>query len=347
MSNKGAVMKRTVLTVLCVCMLGCGAFAQEQQNLLRNGSFDGGTGPAGIPLYWGSIPYSQDLVTPGYNGEHALKISRTATGDSIGAQVIPLSLPGDSTIVVFGMIKGSSIERGDKAWQGAKVQVIFLDQNERELGAPLDVARYDGTFDWEMFIRDVTVPAGTNSCKVLIGLWGAQGEVWFDDLGIFEVAKKVNPFSKVNNLLSDGDFESWGKWDLLGDGELQVKYPGASDSSQAMYITNARPVWTFAVQRVPLIATATTLNLSGKEKHTNIVPGKEAWEKGRVYCAFSDEHGAMLGSWIELLAVDGTSDWSSFSKEVPVPHGAVAVTVYAGLQNATGEIVFDDLQLVK
>jgi len=248
---------------------------------------------------------------------------------------------------VLGYFKGEALEPQNQKWQGAKAQLIFLDAKNKEISDPLDlVLARTGTFDWDMFIQNVDVPAAAKKAKILIGIWGAKGTVWFDDLQVYPVLAEQKLNDK--NLLDNGDFEIWGKWELLGDGNIELKYPGYNKSSQAIYIKNEKPSWTFAAQKVLLPKNLPAeLNLTGMVKCIDIVAGKKRWEKGRIYAEFYDKKGRRLGDWVDILTLEKTTAWIPFIKKIKIPENGQSVKLYFGIQNAPGEIVFDNLVLTE
>lgn len=319
----------------------------QTPNLLKNGSFEQGVNEKGIPKYWGDANYQQALIKKGYADATCLMISSTNYTYAIGAQIVPLALKEGTRLTLMGYIKGEAIEPEKEKWQGAKVQVIFLDSKNKELGEPIDVIlAKTGTFDWDMFIQNIDVPSGVNGVKILLGLWGARGTVWFDDFQLYPVLSDQE--KKDNNLLDNGDFEIWGKWELLGEGQVEIKYPGYKGSSQALYVKNPKPAWAFAAQKISLKNVQNEiLTLSGMVKCTDIVAGKKKWEKGRIYAEFYDKRGKRIGDWEEILALEKTTNWIPFIKKIKVPAEAQSLKLFFGIQNAQGEIVFDDLVLKK
>lgn len=315
-------------------------------DLIKNGSFEAGLTTENIPLHWGDAAYNQSVVR-GYQNSKSLLITNAKPGYAIGAQLIPLkNLKPNTTLSLIGQIKGTDIVPEKESWQGAKIQVIFLDADSQEISQTQETPVYTGTFDWQLFVQNVIVPAGATQAKILLGLWGAQGSVAFDDIMLYPMVQKpVKPKNRPD-ILTNGDFELWGNWQFLGEGLKEIKFPGQNNEGQALYITNTRHVWTFAKQDIPAAGFAgKKLTLSGAYKCTKVVPGKETWQKGRIYAECLDAQQQLLGSWIELLAVEGTTDWQNFTKELAVPAKTVTLRIYCGLQDASGEIAFDNLVL--
>lgn len=313
-------------------------------NLIKNGSFEEGVNSKNIPVNWGEIPYNQTLVR-GYQNSKSLMIHRAKPGYSIGAQIIPINPNPNTMLSLIGQIKGTDIIPEKESWQGAKVQVIFLDKTGQEISNTQETPVYIGNFDWQLFIQNIIVPEGATQAKVLLGLWGAQGTVYFDDIMLYPLTQR--PIKKApTNILSNGNFELWGNWQFFGEGVKEIKFPGKNHEGQALYITNSRHVWTFARQDIPAAKYAgKKLILEGAYKCAHVVAGKEKWQKGRIYLEYIDKNQKQIGNWHEILAVDGTTDWINFSKEITIPEGTNTIRIYCGLQEASGEIAFDDLYI--
>ena len=312
-------------------------------DLISNGSFELGISN-NVPIHWGTTSYNQSLVR-GYQNSQSLQISNETPSYSIGAQTITLSVKANTLLSLIGQIKGTEIIPEKESWQGAKAQVVFLDKKGNTLGSPQETPAYTGSFDWQLFVQNIIVPPNAVQAKILLGLWGAQGIVQFDDIMLYPMAQRPVKQAKPN-ILSNGDFELWGNWLFVGEGTKEIKFPGINNEGQALYISNTRHVWTFAEQDIPATQYAgKKLILSGDYKCTKIIAGKEKWQKGRVYLEFINKDNAMIGQWIELLAVDGTTEWKNFSKEFMVPKNATNIKIYCGLQEANGEIAFDNLYL--
>ncbi|MDR2430837.1 MAG: hypothetical protein LBD99_01060 [Candidatus Margulisbacteria bacterium] len=319
----------------------CAAEPGLPVNLLRNGSFDEGMTTQGLPLYWGTQPYNQAVISSpiAESFGKSLRISRTEPGYSIGAQFLNLNLPVEHQLVIVGYWRGQNIQGRGANWNGAKVQLIFYDAAQREIDQPYDAASQTGSFAWQMFIQNVVVPPKAVTAKVLIGLWDASGEVLYDDLQIYTVRRAPEM------ILQNGDFEIWGNWEIQGQGQIDIRNI-ASGHDNALFIANTEPEWTFGSQVIP-VAAGKKYRLSGEVIYSEIVPGSQDWQKGRVYAEYLDEQMQPLQAAPDgLKYFDGSSrGWEEFQAEFSAPEGAKFAKLYFGLQDCTGGIVFDNLQV--
>ncbi len=127
------------------------------------------------------IPHSGRYVSKpvSYAGKSCLEIVNT-TGDYLLArQTLPLvSLPEGSHWRFSAMVKGENIVRGKEPWMdGCLRWLVQVDNKRSYINSPSQL----GTFDWKKVSVDFTVPKGTSSIQVEMGLNGATGKIWLDN----------------------------------------------------------------------------------------------------------------------------------------------------------------------
>jgi protein-L-isoaspartate(D-aspartate) O-methyltransferase len=66
--------------------------------------------------------------------------------------------------------------------------LTFYDQNRKELST-FAIGPFDGTKTWKSRSREIRVPVGSREAIVRIGLFGATGSAWFDQILIEKVEK--------------------------------------------------------------------------------------------------------------------------------------------------------------
>lgn len=323
----------SLLSILCFAETGLPV------NLLKNGDFEEGRTLKLIPKHWGEESYNQSVIKNPFDKDfdNCLKIASKKIGYSIGAQIIDIDPAQGSTLVICGYWAGKNIQINNANWNGAKMQIVFYDQNEKEISQPFDIAHSTEDMDWQMFIKNVVVPQNTVKAKVLIGLWDAAGEVFFDELQVYTL-KGNSPV-----ILRNGDFESWGSWEYLGEGKIEICQPGYGKGS-ALHIQNNKADWTFGAQVIQ-IAPARKYKITGLASHKAIKSGQQEWQKGRVYVEYLNAQSQVIGSLEALNYFTGNSDWKKFNAEFTPPKDARFAKLYFGLQNCTGEIAFDNLSV--
>ncbi|MGE0145486.1 MAG: hypothetical protein AB7T19_19530 [Planctomycetota bacterium] len=151
------------------------------QQLLSNGSFEGGLGG------WDAIDNSGTLEievdeTSAIDGERCVHVRKTGkiTTDSLRQQI---SLEGRRTVQVALRVKSKSANA---------FQVAFLMHapDGQVLADDTEVAAIEADRDWHWAIRDFKVPAGAKFATLMVS-FGLDGEVWLDDVRVVEPAAAV------------------------------------------------------------------------------------------------------------------------------------------------------------
>jgi hypothetical protein len=81
-----------------------------------------------------------------------------------------------------GYIKTSNIVVGNAYRNGAYIQIDWKDALGKGISTDIIVSINTGTHDWAYYERIVTPPANTAWGTIVLGLYGASGKVWFDDI---------------------------------------------------------------------------------------------------------------------------------------------------------------------
>lgn len=146
------------------------------------------------------------------------------------------------------------------------------------------------------------------------------------------------------NMLLNGNFER----DRLGwslPGEAQVVRENVKEGRACLRITTNSPGWVVAGQDAILPRGAVRVRLSGWMRTWNVKMGANPWEKARLQVTFYNANGELVGGYPPGFDIDGTTDWTFYTRDYEVPQGAVRVSLIAGLHNATGTAWYDDLRL--
>lgn len=152
------------------------------------------------------------------------------------------------------------------------------------------------------------------------------------------------PAVSAPNMLLNGNFER----DRLGwslPGEAQVVRENVKEGRACLRITTNSPGWVVAGQDAILPQGAVRVRLSGWMRTWNVKMGANPWEKARLQVTFYNANGELVGGYPPGFDIDGTTDWTFYTRDYEVPQGAVRVSLIAGLHNATGTAWYDDLRL--
>ncbi|MCS6950366.1 MAG: carbohydrate binding domain-containing protein, partial [bacterium] len=145
-------------------------------------------------------------------------------------------------------------------------------------------------------------------------------------------------------MLLNGGFEQGATgWSLPG--EAQAVSEGAREGRNCLRVSTRSPSWAMAGQDCQLPKGAKRVRLSGWMRTEKVRAGANPWEKARMQITFSDANGQLVGGYPPSVDIDGTTEWTFYSRDYEVPAQAVRVSLAVGLHNATGTVWYDDLRL--
>ncbi len=87
------------------------------------------------------------------------------------------------------------------------------------------------------------------------------------------------------------------------------------------------------------------LYLSGTMKATNLAPGKEGWQNGRIALRFLDASGKRTGEWPDVVSVSGTTAEKAFGKVYSIPPKAALLLIEPAHFGKSGSVEFRNLSL--
>ena len=87
------------------------------------------------------------------------------------------------------------------------------------------------------------------------------------------------------------------------------------------------------------------LYLSGTMKATNLVPGKEGWQNGRIAMRFLDPSGKRTGNWPEVVFISGTTGEKPFGKVYSIPPKASVLLIEPAHFGKSGSVEYRNLSL--
>ncbi len=87
------------------------------------------------------------------------------------------------------------------------------------------------------------------------------------------------------------------------------------------------------------------LYLSGTMKATNLAPGKEGWQNGRIAMRFLDQSGKRTGNWPEVISVSGSTGEKAFGKVYSIPPKASVLLIEPAHFGKSGAVEFRNLSL--
>jgi hypothetical protein len=129
-----------------------------------------------------SIPSGGSITTEtAKTGRRCAKVVNTTGEYTLFTQRLSLAqFPPNSKVRLSAWLKGENIKRGDQNWKAATLDLSVQRKDGRwEHKA---VAFLDGTFDWRKVEGVVEIPSDAVALMVRVGLNGATGILWIDDV---------------------------------------------------------------------------------------------------------------------------------------------------------------------
>lgn len=94
-------------------------------------------------------------------------------------------------------VRGNKIRRGQKSDEIPTIAILFYDENRAIAGQGI-LGTWTGTFDWQRETKTIDVPPRTRDAIIRIGLFGAVGEISFDDIQVKATKEKPEIFKDFN-----------------------------------------------------------------------------------------------------------------------------------------------------
>jgi hypothetical protein len=338
-------MKSAVL--LSVFLISSVMFSQK--NLVINGGFDQNTDN------WWADNLNQNAV-----------IKKVGTGSCMIVQYVgkewkggdqKINIPKGTYAIAFSAyVKGDAIQGGESYGAGI-VNAEFLNGADKQIASE-NIAQVKGTVDWKLYSKMVLVPEGAKRVKLLIALQSTPGTVFFDDIKAVTVteeeykkvmqaeamAQKTETLTEetTSKILENANFEG-GLKNWNGPGVVSTTDKKEGDS--AVSITSSVNEWT-AIDQIADIPNGTkTIEVSGWLKAKDIKSGKDPWNNGMFIIELTRDGKVKTVDDQLIGTVTGTTDWTYFKKNIPVPFGTKKYRIMLALSMCTGTLLADDIQI--
>jgi len=172
-------MKCYYLTIIGLFITFTTAFAQK--NLVINGGFEdelfgwNGNGASQTPWNFKS-------------GKNSCAIVTTNTDNWVGVDQT-IRIPKKAQFIEFSAwLKTTNVVKGKNDWDGAIFTVVFLDNEEKQIGDGVNIAKLTGSNNWALSTKVINMPEKAYSVKILLAMGNASGTMLIDDV----TAKVVN-----------------------------------------------------------------------------------------------------------------------------------------------------------
>jgi hypothetical protein len=168
------------------------AAEQASADLLADPGFEEGVQSRSVSLETGvAMPGEQtDLAwqppqggrlvsQPVHQGAAAAEVENTSGAYLLWRQAVPVAeLPAGSRWRLTAWVKGENIQRGDVGWKVGTLRFAPVTDRITYASCP----ELLGTFSWKQVAVEFTVPEKLRSVDVEVGLNGATGKMWIDDV---------------------------------------------------------------------------------------------------------------------------------------------------------------------
>ena len=156
-----------------------GAFAQK--NLVTNGGFED-------ELYgWNG---NSAKLTPWdfKNGKNSCAIVAFALTEWTGIDQT-IKIPKKVLALEFSAwLKTVNVVKGKNDWDGGQFTVQFLDARDKGIGNYVNIVTLADSQPWTLAQKDVKIPEGAVSFKIMLALGNASGTILIDDVSAKAIA---------------------------------------------------------------------------------------------------------------------------------------------------------------
>ena len=185
----GKLEEKTLISTLFVPMTG---ESEEQRRVkpdplhpkILNGNFESDDNDDGYADHWHYQRLTTLLDKDAPEGRRCLLFEAT---DHVrlaqGLQAAAIDGTKIGSLQVRVRYKTEGVQSGREDHEAASIRIHFYDENRRAFDNPM-IGPWTGTQDWTTATKTITVPPKAREMIVRIGLNGATGKLWLDDLTI-------------------------------------------------------------------------------------------------------------------------------------------------------------------
>lgn len=156
---------------------------------IENGGFERLEGDPAKPAAWHYqrlLEIDSQIAPEGKNCAHFK--NSTPGREATALQGFAVDGRKVAQLQVSCQVKGKDIRRGTYEFQWPSIVINYFDEKRAPVGEVV-VSQWRATFDWQAETRPARVPPKAREAILRIGLRGATGELWIDDV-VVKAAKK-------------------------------------------------------------------------------------------------------------------------------------------------------------
>jgi hypothetical protein len=169
-------MKKQLTPLLLVlCLLSKTAWLSAQKNIIENGNFD-------TDLYGWTV-YGAIQTPWVYKQGKGAAVIVTYTGEKWAGMDQVIKVDKKATAISFSCwVKLDAVVTGDADWKKAIVNIEFLDATDKKIGETISVVSQDGTMDWQLAEKKISIPSGSKKAKISIAMGYSSGSLFVDEV---------------------------------------------------------------------------------------------------------------------------------------------------------------------
>ena len=375
-------MRQLPLAFLLLALLSASGIAAEpvpSASLIANGDFEADANSDQWPDGWGAA--KSGVSWRAEAGNHFLRLVSEKPGEMVMLYHAVKLPEGCRALTLSWRMRCSDLKPGKQPWFDARILLDFKDADGSKLsGGPSAPYSRKNTEGWVERNISFLVPDGARTLEFMPALFQVErGTFDLDDVVLkladpaalqeaahlaaaaakakqkkdaaARRAKAQATLEKNGSLLSNGNFETDQKSDAWPDDWGRLKAGGrweSEDGNHFLRLTSEGPGQTILLYRaVDLPAGVAALELSWRQRITDLKPGKEPYFDARIMLEFKDEAGNKLAQKPPPpYSRSNTSGWIERRVQFLVPADALTLEFMPALfQVARGTFDLDDIVL--
>jgi protein-L-isoaspartate(D-aspartate) O-methyltransferase len=188
--EKGKLQAEALRPTLFVPMTGLAeqqpaGLPQREEPGLVNGEFEQQPGENGfVPGWYYQRQVSWETAREAPQGEHYITIQNELAGRAAHImQGFPVDGRKFAKLTLTAWVKHSNAQRGRGGTEVPLINVSFFDADRKDVGVGY-LGPFLGSAGWEKHTKSMRVPPQAREAILRLGLFGATGEISFDDVEI-------------------------------------------------------------------------------------------------------------------------------------------------------------------
>lgn len=320
------------------------------KNLLRDGSFEE-THRSRASSPWASAGnpalFSLDTENP-FSGAVSARIDGS-TKDGEGNISCTLTNAEPGKVYSFELrMRTADLSRRTPDGRGMAFAAVWQLDAQGKLLTAIDAVAVTEPTGWKKYVKTFKTLPETRRLKIILGLFQANGSVWFDDLSLGIAPESANKIENGDFELSEGNALS-PSWACTGNNRMFAVEPDTGrNGGGALRISGSTKDGEGNVQYVVSDFKPDTLYDFSVWASTEKLTKRTAHGKGAGIVAIWQLNGrGELISSVDAVTIQENTPFRKFGKTIRTLPDARKLVIIFGLFQANGTIRFDDASLVE